>query len=69
MNGTEERLRWTQRALQAALAELAGCRDCPLAPPRMMPGQEPYTACELGELCDLVAEAAEGDPGEAREAV
>ena len=69
MNSTEEKLRWTQEALQAALAELTGCRDCPLQPPRMMPGQEPYNACELGALCDFVGEAAEEDPGEAREAV
>jgi hypothetical protein len=69
MNSIQEKLRWTQEALQAALVELAGCHDCPLQPPCMMPGQEPYTACELGELCDLVGEAAEGDPGERYESV
>lgn len=32
--------------------------------PKMIPGQDPYTADELDALYALVADAAEGDPGE-----
>jgi len=35
---------------------------------KMMPGQEPYTEAEREQRDRLVAEAAEGDPGEANEA-
>lgn len=35
---------------------------------RMMPGQTTYTPQELDRLYGLVAEAADGDPGEADEA-
>lgn len=35
--------------------------------PRMMPGQEPYTDEELSALYRLVADAADGDPGEENE--
>lgn len=36
-------------------------------PARMMPGQDPYTEAELEQLYELVADAADGDPGEAGE--
>lgn len=38
-----------------------------MRPPRMMPGQEPYTEAEHAQLAALVADAAEGDPGELAE--
>lgn len=34
----------------------------------MMPGQEPYTMLELGQLYRAISDAAEGDPGEEHEA-
>ncbi len=34
---------------------------------RMLPGQEPYAEVELAGLSRLVADAADGDPGEAEE--
>ena len=34
---------------------------------KMMPGQEPYTECELQILFRLVADAADSDPGEESE--
>jgi hypothetical protein len=39
-------------------------RSAPFVPPRMMPGQEPYTEAETAQLYALVEDAANGDPGE-----
>jgi len=37
--------------------------------PKMMPGQEPYSAEELKKLHQLVSDAADDDPGEENESV
>lgn len=42
-------------------------RTAQLTPPKMMPGQEPYSEDEYKKLTDMVEEAAEGDPGEEAE--
>lgn len=36
-------------------------------PPKMMPGQEPYTPDELARVEKLVSDAADSDPGETGE--
>jgi len=43
-------------------------REAQFTPPKMMPGQEPYSKDEYKKLTDMVEEAAEGDPGELEEA-